>query len=81
MAGKFIEKEIDDGLVEIQAPMGKPNEQDLIIGLNGVNYSIPKDGKKHRVKPGVAFEFNRSMEDEMKFYQKQAALQEQSIFV
>ena len=78
---KTVKDEIDDGLVEIRAPMGKPNEQDFIVGLNGVNYSIPKDGKVHRVKPGVAFEFNRAMEAEQKFYEKQAALHEQSKIV
>ncbi len=81
MAKLIKQEEIDDGLVEIRVPMGRPNEQDFIIGLNGVNYSIPRDGKAHRVKPGVAFEFNRALEAEQKFYEKQAELQEQSKIV
>lgn len=70
-----------DNMVTIRAPFGKPNEQDLIIGVNGVNYSIPKDGKDHEVPDFVAYEFNRAQEAEQAFYEKQAELQGASSFV
>ena len=70
-----------DGMVTIRAPFGRPNEQDFIVGVNGVNYSIPKDGKDHKVPDFVAFEFNRAMEAEQKFYEKQAELRENSQIV
>lgn len=69
-----------DNMVKIRAPLARTNEQDLIIGVNGVNYSIPQDGKEHEVPDFVAFEFNRAEEARMKFYEKQAELQETSMF-
>ena len=43
-----------DNMVKIRAPLARTNEQDLIIGVNGVNYSIPQDGKEHEVPDFVA---------------------------
>ena len=54
-------------MVEIIAPLGKKTEQSLIIGVNGVNYNIPTDGKKHLVPDFVAYEYNRSREAEIQF--------------
>ena len=69
-----------DNMVKIRAPFGRPNEQDLIIGINGVNYSIPKDGQEHEVPDYVAYEFERAQAAEQAFYAKQAELQGNSIF-
>jgi len=69
-----------DKMVKILAPMGRMNEQDLIIGVNGVNYAIPQDGKEHEVPDFVAFEFNRARDAEMEFYKKQQELHETSMF-
>lgn len=69
-----------DDFVEIIAPLARANEQDLIIGVNGVNYSIPQDGQAHRVPPAVAFEYNRAREANLKFYERQQELHKTSIF-
>lgn len=52
---------INDGLEEVYIPRGGPNEDEqLVIGVNGVNTIIPK-GIRVRVKPEVAQELHRSM--------------------
>ncbi len=51
---------VDDGLEEIYIPRsGTGEEEQLVIGINGVNTVIPK-GIRVRVKPEVAEEVRRS---------------------
>lgn len=69
-----------DSMVKIRAPLARVKEQDLIISVNGINYSIPQDGKEYEVPDFVAYEYNRSEEARKKFYETQAELQEQSMF-
>lgn len=53
-------------LVEIYVPKGAANDDpNLFIGLNGVNYVLPK-GKTSKVPPAVADEFKRSMKAQEK---------------
>ena len=50
----------NDGYVVIDVPKGaNDDEPNLFIGVNGVNYVLPK-GKKHRVPAHVAAEYERS---------------------
>ena len=60
--------------VRIRAPYARSDEQDLIVGVNGVNWSIPQDGKEHDVPPAVAWELLRSEREKRKFYQTQERL-------
>ena len=50
----------EDNRVEIFVPKGYANDEpNLLIGVNGVTYLLPK-GKKSMVPDFVAEEFNRS---------------------
>ena len=69
-----------NNMVKIRAPLARVKEQDLIISVNGINYSIPQDGKEYEVPDYVAYEYNRSEEARKKLYETQAELQEQSMF-
>jgi hypothetical protein len=60
--------------VEIFVPRTSGNkEADLFIGVNGVNYLLPR-GKKSMVPPEVAEEFYRSQEAQEKMFEEQEAL-------
>ena len=53
-------------LVEIYVPKGAANDDpNLFIGLNGVNYVLPK-GKTSKVPSAVADEFKRAMKAQEK---------------
>ncbi len=67
----------DDGLVEVYIPRSGPNdEEQIVIGLNGVNTIIPK-GLRVRVKPAVAEELNRSMAaKDLMYARKEAKIRE-----
>lgn len=55
-------KDIPDGYEEIRIPRGSDREeQNLFIGLNGVNYILPK-GRVSVVPKAVADEYRRSLE-------------------
>ena len=50
-----------DDKVEIFVPRGYANDEpNLVIGVNGVNYLLPK-GKTSKVPKAVAAEFHRSL--------------------
>ena len=71
----------DNDLVPFKAPLGRAGEQPLIVGVNGKNTAIPKDGKIHMVSRAVAFELEHSMEAEEKFFRKQQQLIDESKIV
>ena len=53
-------KTIDKSRVEVSVPRGGDREDpNLFVGLNGVNYLLPR-GKKSAVPPEVAAEIERS---------------------
>lgn len=53
-------KKPDDDKVEIFVPKGYANDEpNLVIGVNGVNYVLPK-GKTSKVPKHIAAEFYRS---------------------
>lgn len=59
-ASKTAEK-VKDNRVEVFVPKGYANDEpNLFIGVNGVNYLLPK-GKKSVVPDFVAAEFYRSL--------------------
>lgn len=59
-ASKPAEKITTDNRVEITVPKGYANDDpNMIIGINGVNYVLPR-GKKSMVPDFVAAEFYRS---------------------
>lgn len=68
-------------MVKIRAPLARNDEQNLIIGINGKNWSIPQDGKEYEVPDYVAFEFERAKAAEMKFYERQNELKAKSKIV
>ncbi len=62
---------VDDGLEEIYIPRsGTGEEEQLVIGINGVNTVIPK-GIRVRVKPEVAEEVRRSQAAKDLMYRRQ----------
>lgn len=65
---------------KIRAPLARGDEQNLIIGINGKNWSIPQDGREYEVPDYVAFEYERAMAAERKFYEKQIELKGKSQF-
>lgn len=51
----------NDGRVEVYIPRGAANDEpNLIVGVNGVMYVLPK-GKKSMVPPHVKAEIDRSL--------------------
>lgn len=47
--------------VEVFIPKGAPNDEpNLLVGVNGVMYNLPK-GKKSKVPPEVKAEIDRSL--------------------
>lgn len=55
-----IQEEPNDDKVEIFVPKGYANDEpNYFIGVNGVNYLLPK-GKTSKVPKAVAAEFHRS---------------------
>lgn len=68
-------------MVKIRAPLARNDEQSLIIGINGKNWSIPQDGGEYEVPDYVAFEYNRARAAEMKFYETQNDLKAKSKIV
>ena len=53
-------KEEKDDRVEVFIPKGYANEEpNQFVGVNGVNYLLPK-GKKSKVSPAIAAEIARS---------------------
>ena len=47
--------------VEVFIPKGAPNDEpNLLVGVNGVMYNLPK-GKKTKVPPEVKAEIDRSL--------------------
>ena len=53
-------KAVEDNRVEVFVPKGYANDEpNLVIGINGVNYLLPR-GKKSTVPDFVAAEFYRS---------------------
>lgn len=73
-AKKIAEPEVPAGYRWIQAPAARRDVQPLIIGVNGVNTAIPQDGRMHLVKEEVAYEYERSIQAQMRFYDLQAEL-------
>ena len=64
--------------VEVFIPRdGLSNETTYFVGVNGVNYLLPR-GKKSLVPDFVAEEINRSLAAEEKMYEEKAVLQEQA---
>lgn len=64
----------DDGLEEIYIPRsGHGEEEQLVIGINGVNTVIPK-GMRVRVKPEVAEEVRRSQAANDQMYRNKEEL-------
>ena len=51
----------NDGRVEVYIPRGAANDEpNLIVGVNGVMYVLPK-GKKSMVPPHIKAEIDRSL--------------------
>ena len=64
--------------VEVFIPRdGLSNETTYFVGVNGVNYILPR-GKKSLVPDYVAEEINRSLAAEEKMYEEKQALREQA---
>lgn len=62
MATTKDKTEIQEGYEEIFIPRARANEEvNLFIGVNGVNYILPK-GKRSVVPTFVADEYRRSLE-------------------
>lgn len=62
MATTKEKTEIQEGYEEIFIPRARANEEvNLFIGVNGVNYILPK-GKRSVVPTFVADEYRRSLE-------------------
>lgn len=60
-------KQADDGRVEVFVPRGRKNEEpNVLIGINGVNYLLPK-GKTSVVPKCVAEEYRRSIAAQVKY--------------
>ncbi len=64
--------------VELFVPKGAANDEpNLIIGINGVNYVLPR-GKKSMVPPFVKAEYDRSVAAQEKFDATSDALLEEA---
>lgn len=71
-------KKTDSNRVEIMVPRESGNnEPNLFVGVNGVNYILPR-GKKSLVPPAVAAEFERSKAAQDRMYEEQDALLQQA---
>lgn len=65
---------VNDGLEEVYIPRsGTGEEEQLVIGINGVNTVIPK-GMRVRVKPEVAEEVRRSQAAKDQMYRRKEEL-------
>lgn len=71
MAKAKVEEKRD--LVEINPPRVSGNDPTVFIGINGVNYVIPR-GKTSKVPRAVAEEFYRSQAAQDAMYDAQEAL-------
>ena len=72
MAKKEAKRAPADNLVEITPPRVS-GDANCFIGVNGVNYLIPR-GKKSMVPPAVAEEFFRSQAAQDAMYEAQDAM-------
>ena len=64
--------------VEVYVPKGAANDEpNLIVGVNGVNYVLPR-GKKSMVPPYVKAEYDRSVAAQEKFDATSDALLEEA---
>ena len=68
------EEQIPAGYAYIRAPLARNTEQDFVIGVNGVNTTIPQDGGMHLVREEVAYEYNRSLKAQRAFFDTQDRL-------
>lgn len=66
-------------LVRVLAPFSR-DEQDLVISVNGVNFTMPQDGKYHDIPEEYAYEFERARKAEQKFQNLQTKLISESQF-
>lgn len=63
----MAEKKQDDR-VEVFVPRGTQKEEPyILIGINGVNYQLPR-GQKSMVPPEVAAEYQRAQEAQEAFF-------------
>lgn len=63
-----------NGRVKIKIPRGNAkDEQDVFVGINGVNYIVPK-GKEVSVPDFVAQEIERSQAAQERFFETQGRL-------
>lgn len=63
-----------NGRVKIKIPRGNAkDEQDVFVGINGVNYIVPK-GKEVSVPGFVAQEIERSQAAQERFFETQGRL-------
>ena len=70
--------EMNEERVELMIPRESANEEpNLLIGLNGTNYLLPK-GKKSMVPPAVAAEYYRSVAAQEALDARMDQLQEKS---
>ena len=70
---------VNDGLEEVYIPRsGTGEEEQLVIGINGVNTVIPK-GMRVRVKPEVAEEVRRSQAAKDQMYRRKEELIRQAL--
>lgn len=63
----MAKKQSNDDRVEVSVPRGRKNEDpNVMIGINGVNYLLPR-GQKSMVPKFVAAEYNRSIAAQIKY--------------
>ena len=66
MATKTVKTGVTDDKVTLHVPRGQTtDEQQIIIGINGKNYVLPR-GKTVKVPYAVALEFHRAQRAEEK---------------
>lgn len=66
-------------LVRVLAPLSR-DEQDLVISVNGVNFTMPQDGRYHEIPEEYAYEYERAKRAERKFQDLQTKLISESQF-
>lgn len=70
---------VDDGKVELYIERSGPRtEQQVMIGVNGVNFIIPK-GKRVRVPKYVADEYHRSVAARDVMYERKEELIQEDV--